>query len=136
MFDEILKTLENVNEHKLSEALTVKQMNQMRAELATPEVRPCDFDVTFEAWIMRLELWGQVTYYHKDPEHSWGKKKITKSEFLKKVTDDRLNKMFGIWDTKRKGLTTCILMRDYLAPNGKHYKEQFVIDVKLRKELR
>jgi len=136
MFDQILQEIIGANETKLSEALSAKEIEKIRGELATPDIRPMDFDQTVEGWVARIEVWGKVTYYHKDPENHWGKRKVTKQQFINKITDENLNKMFGIWQVKRNNITKCTLRRDYVAPNGKHYVEQFIVDIKLRKELR
>lgn len=136
MFDELLQEIINSGETKLEEALSAKEMEKMRAELATPDIRPMEFDRTIEGWLKRIELWGKITYYHKDPGSFRGKKKVTKSQFVKKITDENLNKMFGVWDIKRNKLTKCTLRRDYVSPIGKRYVEKFIVDIKLRKELR
>lgn len=143
MFDLFLQELTRVKETKISEVfsllereMTAKEIEMMRAELATPDIRPMEFDRTVEGWLARIELWGKITYYHKDPENFWGKKKVTKQQFIKRITDENLNKMFGIWDVKRNSLTKCTLRRDYISPSGKHYAERFIVDIKLRKELR
>lgn len=137
MFDDLfLNDLLGITETKISEALSTKEIEKMRGELATPDIRPMDFDRTVEGWLARIELWGQITYYHKDPENFWGKKKVTKRQFINRITDENLNKIFGVWDVKRNLLTKCTLRRDYVNPRGKHYVEKFIVDIKLRKELR
>jgi len=121
---------------ELYETLTQTEIEKMREELATPEILPCLFDVTIPGWLARIELWGKVEIYHKDPENFWGKKKVTKKQFLDKISDDNLNKMFGRWSIKKNGLTKCTFYRDYIDVKGRHRKEQFIIKVKLRPELR
>jgi len=133
---DLIEELMNTENHKLEEALSAKEIEKMRAELATPDIRPMDFDRTIEGWLARIELWGKITYYHKDPGSFRGKKKVTKRQFIDRITDENLNKMFGLWDVKRNKLTKCTLRRDYIAPNGRRYVEEFIVDVKLRKELR
>lgn len=136
MFDILFDELINVDQIKLTEDLTAREESEMRDQMAVPDCRPMPFDGTIQGWLARIEFWGVINYYHKDPENSWGKKKITKSQFVKRMEKEEINKMFGSWEIKRKGLTKCILRRDYISAKGRKYAEQFIIDIKLRKELR
>jgi len=120
----------------LKEALSAGEIKQMRNELATPEICPMDFDVTIPGWLERIQLWGTVTYYHKDPENSRGKKKVSKAQFISRVSDESLYKQMGKWSIKKNKLTSCTMRRDYIGPNGRHFVEEFTIVVKLKKELR
>jgi len=120
----------------LAEALSAEEMERMRDQLATPNICPMDFDVTILGWLERIQLWGKITYYHKDPENFRGKKKVSKNQFVARVGDESLHKQMGKWSIKKNKLTRCTLRRDYLGPDGRHYVEEFIVDVKLRKELR
>lgn len=120
----------------LSEALTKAEIERMKDELATPEILPCAFDVSIDGWLWRIEKWGDVRIRHKDPETFRGKQKISRRVFLSRIGDESLNKMFGQWTIQKKGLTKVVFYRDYIGMAGKHFREQFIVDVKLRKELR
>jgi len=121
---------------KLEEVLTKAEIKQLRGEIATPEILPCTFDVTFPGWLARIDTWGDVIIYHKDPENFWGKKKVTQKRFLDAISNDELNRVLGQWEMKKKGLTKVSFYRDYLDIKGKSRREEFIISVKLRKELR
>lgn len=137
MFEELSQELISIDKGmQLKEALTKVEIQRMRGELATPEILPCTFDVTIPGWLWRIEQWGEITFYHKDPENFRGKKKVTKKQFLDRIQDENLMKMFGKWSVKKKGLTKCVFYRDYIGVDRKHYKEQFAVSVKLKKELR
>ena len=136
MFDDLLQQIIDSSETKIEEALSAKEIADLRDQLATPDCRPMDFDITIQGWIVRIEKWGKITYYHKDPENYWGKKKVNKEDFIERISDPELNRMFGRWDIKRKGLTKCVLRRSYIDFKGKKRTEQFIVDIELRKELR
>jgi len=136
MFFELVDKLINIGDTKLEEALAPGEIKHMRDQLATPEICPMDFDVTILGWLARIELWGKLTYYHKDPENFRGKKKITKRQFVDRISDESLNRMVGKWTIKKNNPTKCTLRRDYIGTTGRHFIEEFVVDVKLRKELR
>lgn len=137
MFEELSQELIEISEGMLLEdALTKAEIERMRGELATPEIIPCTFDVTIPGWLWRIDQWGEITFHHKDPENFWGKRKVTKSQFLNKIQDENLMKMFGQWSVQKKGVTKCVFYRDYVDVSGKHRREQFFISVKLKKALR
>jgi len=137
MFEILLNEIRlEIEGARLDEVLTQAEMNRMRAQVATPEIRPCDFDVTIPGWLWRIEQWGQVRIHHKDPENFRGKKKVTKKQFLDRISDETLTKMLGRWQIVRRGLTKCEFQREYIGFNDRKYTEHFIIDVKLKKELR
>lgn len=137
MFEKLSEELIEISKGMwLEEALTKAEIERMRGELATPEILPCTFDVTIPGWLWRIDQWGDITFRHKDPENFWGKRKVTKGQFLNKIQDENLMKMFGQWSVEKKGLTKCVFYRDYVDIFGKHRREQFIVDVRLKKELR
>jgi hypothetical protein len=131
LFEEIVK-----DGMLLSEALSKSEIKQMEAELAVPEILPCTFDVTIPGWLERIKLWGKVKIKHTDPENHWGKRKVTVAAFLKKISNEELTRMLGKWHIDKTGLTSVEFVRDYVGKKDKLYTEKFLIDVKLKKELR
>jgi len=134
LFDRIIEVRKA--QKNLVEALTKKQLDQIRKELATPEILPCDFDVSIPGWLERIKLWGKIIIYHKDPEYFKGKRKVSPQQFIDKLSDDDLKKMLSAWYFEKKGLTKVRFYKDYIGKDGKVYTEEFFITVKLRKELK
>ena len=133
MFESILQRIEEINIRKLEDIFSdvIEE-----GYLASPDIRPQADDRTVPDWLDRIETWGKITYYHKNPEKWWGKRKVTRQNFIDHLTDEELNKMFGRWSPpEKKGLTKCIMRRSYTSFTGKKYTEVFIIDVKLSKEL-
>lgn len=120
---------------RLEEALTASEIKKMRAEISTPEILPCTFDVTILGWLSRIKIWGKLVIHHKDPENFRGSKKVTEAQFLDRISDPELTKMFGKWHIEKKGLTEVEFLRDYCDKDGKMRTESFHIEVELRKEL-
>jgi len=120
----------------LNEILSPSEVNRLRDELAEPEILPCSFDVTVPGWLARIGRWGKVTIHHKDPENFRGKRTVTNQQMDGRLGDVGVNKMFGRWSVEKKNLTKVVFYRDYIGVSGKHYTEQFVVSVRLRKELR
>jgi hypothetical protein len=120
----------------LNEILSPSEVNKLRDELAEPEILPCSFDVTIPGWLARIGKWGKVTIYHKDPENFRGKRRVTPQQMDRRLGDVGVNKMFGRWSVEKKSLTKVVFYRDYIGVSGRHYTEQFIVSVKLRKELR
>ena len=136
MFNDLLQEIIDSQDAKINEVLTSKEEAEMRQQMAVPDCRPMDFDVTIPGWLARIEHWGKITYYHKDPENFWGKRKVKQKVFVDRISDPELNKIFGKWEIKRKGLTKCILSRVYIDLKGRKRTETFIVDIELRKELR
>jgi len=127
MFDHLLQEIINVDRTRLNEVFASSATG-----LATPDPRPLRSEVTVFDWLDRIEKWGKVAYYHKDPENFWGKRKINRKQFVDRLTDEELNKMFGRWQIKKKGLTKCIIRREYVNFKGKKYTEQFIVDIRIK----
>ena len=77
----------------LTEVLSASAIAKMKNELATPEILPCDFDVTIPGWLERIKLWGVVKIKHVDPENHWGKRKITIPKFIELLNNEDLRRM-------------------------------------------
>jgi hypothetical protein len=120
----------------LTEALSATSIKQLRAELAVPEILPCTFDVTIPGWLERIRHWGKVKIWHKDPEKHILKRRVNSRQFVDRLSDDSLNRMFGKWTIDKKGLNKVEFHRDYIGASGKHFTELFYIQVELKKELR
>jgi len=138
MYDAIFDRISYIIEgHDLTESLSAQAAAQMRKELGTPTIMPQPFDVTLEAWLHRLSLWGKVKVKHSDPELSgWGKKQVSASQMIKKLADPSLLKAFGVWSIDEVDVNKLTLKRDYVGLNGKRYKEQFFVEVDLKPELK
>jgi len=138
-FDNLYNNIQEFENGKINlvEALTKAQVNQIRKEVATPEILPCDFDVSVPGWIERIKEWGKIVIYHKDPENFRGKKKVTISQFVNRLQAEDIKKMLSAWYIEKKGLTKVRFFKDYVGKGGdKVFTEEFNIEVKLRKELR
>jgi len=131
IFEEILGS-----SYLLTETMSASEIQQLDAELMTPEILPCTFDVTIPGWLARIKLWGKVKIRHQDPENFWGKRKVTIDKFLEKISNQELTRMLGKWSFVKQGLTSVTCERDYQTQKGKWVTETFFIDVDLRKELR
>ena len=135
MLNDIIQQLISNPGPRLNEVLTPDQIMQVRGELAVPEILPCTFDVTIPGWLARIDTWGVINIYHKDPESFRGKKKVTKNFFLKRISVDALPKFLGTWHIEKRSLTSCAFVREYISYSGKNYKEEFIIEVQLKKPL-
>ena len=118
---------------------TLKQLSpeenaEIQRRLAHPDMRPQQFDGTLEAWLMRIALWGNITIKHNHPEERIVWKEVTGDQFL-----DRLNvsdtDTFGIWSQEQKAVNKMVFYRKYTQYNGKNYKEEFSIEIKLKSSL-
>lgn len=138
--DDILKNVFEMaeaiaNGDELCEALSQTEFKKIGDELSTPDVRPCVFDKTFQAWLYRIGLWGKVKITHNDPEFKIKGEEVTQDAFIKKVMNPDLLKVFGQWDLEQPAFDTVILFREYKGLGGKKYREEFVVKVDIKPEL-
>lgn len=120
----------------LAEALSPQELERMRQIVATPDIRPCDFDRTFDGWMGRIELWGKVVITHTDPEFNVRNKSMTVQQFLDKISKLDVNKTMGKFDIDRKDINKVELYREYVGINNQKYRESFMITVDLKPELK
>jgi len=121
---------EETQEHHLTE----RELEAMRAAVAVPDVRPCDFDITFNGWMARISLWGKVNIVYNDPEFKV-KKTITVEQFLSKMDNPDVARD-GKFDVDRKDVNKVELFREYTGMRGKAYRESFMVTVDLKPELK
>ena len=107
----------------------------LRIMLAQPEVMPCYFDNTIEAWLYRIGMWGKLQVKHTDTNptiNRW----ITVGELEKLLTDDSTLNTFGNWNAEKLTYKSLVLKRDYVGPDGRKHKERLWIDIELKPEIK
>jgi len=138
MYDKVVERMfDLVTGNRLDEAMSKAEMSRMRQEMAHPDVRPCVFDVTFEGWLRRLSLWGKVRIAHIDPELTGRtKKEVTQRQFIKRTTDPELIRALGAWGIEVLDYNKVSSYRDYIGYDGKPYREQFIVTVDVKDEIK
>ena len=135
-FDKLFEDIQKSKTITMAEALSAADHKRISKEIQSSDLLPCTFDCNVRGWMARIKLWGKILIKHKDPENFSGKKKVTIDQMLKFIEDDELRKMMSHWNWDRKGLTKCVMFKDYIGKNGRVYTTAFFIKVKLCKELR
>lgn len=136
MFMDAVNEMDVNSVRLLSEALTPEELDLMRQAVATPDVRPCDFDMTFDGWLGRISLWGKVQIKHDDPEWAVRGALLTINQFLTKMSKLDVNKTMGKFHIDRKDVNRVELWREYVGMNDKRYRESFMVTVDLKPELK
>jgi len=121
--EDLNEQLEDINPAELTE-------EELKNMLITPEIRPCTFDLTLEAWIYRISNWGKLTITYINQEFK-EKRIVTPTKFIEMATDDQLNKVLGLFGVEGISATKCKLYREYLGLNNKKYKEEFIFEIEL-----
>jgi len=119
---------------KVSE-LTQPERDDVERRLAHPDMRPGNFDGTLEAWLVRIGIWGKISITLNDPENGIKNKTITNDQFLDIVDDKEDNRVFGLWEIKKKEVNYLVFYRKYVAYNGRTYTKEMHIKVKLKSNL-
>lgn len=116
---------------------------QRKLHLKSAEIIPHGMDMTFEAWLHRLELWGRLNYFYKKPTTTFGaifsgREKLTKSKFLEYLFNDESIYAFlgGKWRVVKDALNKMHFERDFVDIDGKKKKECLFVEIDLKPELR
>jgi len=133
---ELLKEIRHVvNGVRIDEVIKLPSLEQIRNNLSNPDMRPGLFDVTLEAWLHRISLWGKVTIVYFDPENNV-KQEVSQTMLIKKLSDPNLLKMLGQWDIQELELTKIVMSRKYRGMNGDEYVEKFIVSIDLKPEIK
>lgn len=116
--------------------LTPEEIQRQRNELAHPDPRPCDFDITFEAWLMRISMWGKIKITHNDPGFGIKGESISKDKFIDVLTDDSTVKVSGKWKIELIDINKVRMAREYRTLSGKNVTEEFLVEIDLKPELK
>lgn len=131
----LFEELSSVVKESIMENLTPEESEEERKMLAHPDMRPCDFDGTLEAWLLRLTVWGTVEIKHNDPENGQKGRVVSNDYFLDKVGNAEANKLYGLWNIDQLATNRLIFYRRYQDMEGKNRKEEFDIEIKLKSNL-
>lgn len=107
--------------------------DDLRLLLMQPEVLPCDFDKTFEAWLYRIGIWGKINFIYRD---NFKKRRLTEKEFLTMMADNSELDESDPWDVIKKGYKTVLFRRSYRDQKGKRHKESILVDIDLKPSIK
>ena len=117
------------------EELTRPELDDIQRKMAHPDMKPGNFDGTLEAWLIRIGMWGNIAITLNDPENGIRNKKITNSQFLDIADNQEDNRVFGLWEIDKKEVSYLVFYKKYIAYNGKQYKKEMHVKVKLKSGL-
>jgi hypothetical protein len=111
------------------------ELTDVQAKLAYPSMMPQDFDGNIEAWLLRIALWGDISIKHNHPEEKLKGVNISTVDFLNIMDDDENKNKFGLWNLEQLAVNKVLFYRKYVSYDGKNYKEEFIVEVKLKSSL-
>ena len=115
--------------------LTDAEKEDVDALLAEPCALPYEQDGTLEAWLLRISLWGEVKITWKNPEEGINKK-MSNSQFLDHVDNQKLNDMYGKWRLEEVKINQIKFYREFWGIDGKNVVEEMIVDIYLRPDLK
>jgi len=136
-YEEIFELLmrDSVGEH-IIEGFNADDRDRISSSFAPTDIRPQEFDRTWENWLKRLKLWGKLNIEHVEPIMG-GKKRwrLSEKDFIDALTNDDLMKMFGDFTIVRTDINKLEIYRDFLW-NGKKMREIFYVWIDLDDEMK
>ena len=133
VFDYLLKVTADTG--TIAETLSKAELAQMKKEFAHPSILPAAFDITIEAWLHRISMWGVMHFKYKKPGN-WSARTINQTQFLDIMFDDALLPLIGKWHFKDLKINKLSIYREYIGANGKKKKQEFILTIDLRKEIK
>jgi len=103
--------------------------------LAYPDPRPMDFDVTLEAWILRISNWGKIKITHKNPEDGINRTMST-HEFLYYLDDQDRNAAYGLFNVEVPKIELVRYYREFWSIYGKKVTEEILVAIDLKPSLK
>lgn len=110
-------------------------IDDIRQNLSMTTMAPQPMDRTIEGWMFRLKTaWGKVSFKYHDPEL-----KITKpimaDRFIDLYSDRARIRSYGKWEVEYLKINKVTFWRNFTGFNGKQYREELIVEVKLKPEL-
>jgi Flp pilus assembly protein TadD len=103
---------------------------------ATPDMRPGLFDVTVDAWLVRIGSWGKLNFEHQLPG-SRKKRKIPKDKAVQLLTAPHHIQVFGEWVVLELEINKIKMSRTYMSSyHNKKVTERIFLTIDLKKEIR
>lgn len=93
-----------------------------------PDLRPCDFDKTFEAWLVRLKRWGDFIITYRFPPLKIDKK-ITQEKFLKDMGNATSSDNFEPFECENKSAVKVVLFREFADERRKKVREEYEFEL-------
>lgn len=110
-------------------------------QLKSSNIMPESADLTVEAWIERIDGWGKLNFFYMEPcsklKSAFGsRRRITKGEFLKKLINQDLCRLFGTWTAYKKDFNKMYSERTFVDLDGKGKVERLFVEIDLKPELK
>lgn len=108
---------------------------EIEANIKSFNVMPNVTDVSFESWILRLSLYGKISYHYRNTEkRENGDTNFNK--FMDVMDRDHVLKTLGEWDVEKTAPDTVVFYKEFWGMDGKSHEEEFVVSVKFRPEVK
>jgi hypothetical protein len=136
IFDtDIFKEFSNKYKNVKFPELNDKEKDEVNSMLAEPCAMPYEEDRTFEAWLLRISIWGKIKITHKNPEDGTNEV-LSNSRFLDYVDNQEVNRMYGKWILEEVAINKIRFYREFWGINGKNNVEEIIVDIDLRPDLK
>ena len=121
---------------KDAKQLSPDEIAEIKKKLATPDTRPMmDIDGSYEAWLMRISLWGKIKVTHKNPDN-FIDAVIGLEYFLEYISDEERNKAYGEWNITGPEIDKILFQREFESLEGKKVTEEIKVEIDLRPDLK
>ena len=99
-----------------------------------PDIRPNQFDQSFENWFNRIDTWGEVELFHYDEKGR--KSRIDKAAFIGMISTAENFKSQGEFRVEIRHIYEVDFIRRFISMEGKQIEEVFKVLVLLKPALK
>lgn len=130
--EENKKMLDNIP--KPSVPIDPERKREVEENIKSLDVKPNLTDVSFEAWIMRISLYGKLTFAYRNTDT--GEDGVVEmNTFLDRTESDHRAGTLGDWDVKKTHSNMVSFTRVFEGHRGDECEEEFLVAVMIRPEL-
>lgn len=135
---DVMKYLQDKEGKKLKNVrLSDAEKQRIDQLLAIPDARPSTGDQTFEAWLLRISIWGKIKITHNNPDEKIRNASMNYDQFLDYIDDQRRGAIYGKWAIEYPKIELVKFVRKFYSFNvGKEVVEEIIVEIDLRDDLR
>jgi len=100
-----------------------------------PEILPCAFDLTVEAWLERISFWGTLKMTRDNPETK-RRETLTKRKLIDVLADSSLLSVTSKWAFKKLTFKSVEITRNYIDQVNKKMRDKIVVDIELDDDIK
>jgi len=103
--------------------------------LACPDARPGQWDLTLDAWLLRISLWGKIKITHNNPDAKIRNASMPYDQLVDYADDQRRNAEYGKFSIENPKINSVRFVRSFNSQeSGEMVTEEIIVEIDLSEE--